>query len=100
MIGALGGAALRADGNDGRFVGLSGIRDVSGPITVADLVDRTAITSVVDEPTGTTLEGGVIIDVGDWVRPRLLHGQPVIVARHVEGTWVNADVRPHEGGSR
>ena len=100
VIGALGGAALRADGNDGRFVGLSGIRDVSGPITVADLVDRTAITSVVDEATGTTLEGGVIIDVGDWVRPRLLHGQPVVVARHVEGTWVNADVRPHEGGRR
>jgi hypothetical protein len=100
VIGALGGAALRADGNDGRFVGLPGIRDVSGTIAVADLVDRTAIWHVVDEATGTVLEGGVIIDVGDWVRPRLLHGRPVVVARHVEGTWVNADVRPDKGNHR
>ncbi|MDH3250361.1 MAG: hypothetical protein OEQ47_15430, partial [Acidimicrobiia bacterium] len=48
VIGALGGAALRADGNDGRFVGLHGIRDVSGPITVTDILHRTAIRSVVD----------------------------------------------------
>ncbi len=97
VIGALSGAALRADGNDGRFVGLPGIRDVSGPITVADLLDRTAVGRVVDEATGTGLEGGVIIDLGDWVRPRLLHGRPVVVARQVEGAWVNADARPDKG---
>ena len=100
MIGALGGAALRADGNDGRFVGLPGIRDVSGPITVADLVDRTAIWKVVDVATGAGLDGGVMIDVGDWVRPRLLHGRPVFAARRVEGAWVNADVRPDKGNRR
>jgi hypothetical protein len=100
VIGALGGAALRADGNDGRFVGLAGIRDVSGPITVADLLGRTAISHVVDEATGSGLDGGVIIDVGDWVRPRLLGGRPVVVARQVEGAWVNADVRPEKGGHR
>ena len=100
VIGALGGAALRADGNDGRFVGLLGIRDVSGPITVADLVDRTAISHVIDEATGIGLEGGVMIDVGDWVRPRLVHSRPVVVARHVEGAWVNADVRPDKGSHR
>lgn len=100
VIGALGGAALRADGNDGRFVGLPGIRDVSGSITVADLLDRTAIWRVVDEATGTGLEGGVIIDVGDWVRPRLIHGRPVVVARQVEGAWVNADARPEQGRDR
>jgi hypothetical protein len=100
VIGALCGAALRADGNDGRYVGLRGIRNVSGPITVTDLLDRTAIRGVVDEATGAGLEGGVIIDVGDWLRPRLLHGRPVVVARNVEGAWVNADVRPDKGGHR
>jgi hypothetical protein len=100
VIGALCGAALRADGNDGRFVGLRGIRDVSGPVTVADLLGRTAIEDVIDEATGAGLEGGVIIDVGDWVRPRLLHGRPVVVARNVEGAWVNADVRPDRGSHR
>ncbi len=100
VIGALCGAALRADGNDGRFVGLSGIRDVSGPVTVAGLLDHTGISRVVDEATGAALERGVIIDIGDWLRPRLLHGRPVVVARHVEGTWVNADVRPDKGNHR
>jgi hypothetical protein len=100
VIGALCGAALRADGNDGRYVGLRGIRDVSGPITVADLVARTGVEGVVDETTGTPLEAGVIIDVGDWLRPRLLDGRPVVVARNVEGAWVNADVRPDRGSHR
>ena len=97
VIGALGGAALRADGNDGRFVGLPGIRDVSGPITVDELIERTAISEVVDEVSGSRVKGEVIIDIGDWVRPRLLHGRPVVVVRHVEGTWANADVRPDKG---
>jgi len=94
VIGALCGAALRWEGNDGRFVGLPGIRDVAGPTTVADLVGRTAIAEVIDGDSGSLLGGEVIIDVGDWVRPRLHHGRPVLVARSVEGTWVNADARP------
>jgi hypothetical protein len=100
VIGALCGAALRADGNDGRFVGLPGIRDVSGHTTVTDLLGRTAISHVVDGATGSLLGGEVIIDVGNWVRPRLLHGRPVVVARRVEGTWVNADARPEQGDHR
>jgi hypothetical protein len=95
VIGALGGAALRADGNDGRFVGLPGIRTVSGSIGVSDLLERTAIAAVIDAGTGSPLGGEGIIDVGDWLRPRLVQGVPVVVARLVEGSWVNADARPH-----
>ncbi len=92
VIGALCGAVLRADGNDGRFVGLSGIRDVAGSVTVAGLLARTGITAVVDTE-GEPLEGAVRLDVGPWMRPRLVGGRPVVVARCVEGRWVNADAR-------
>jgi hypothetical protein len=93
VIGALGAAALRADGHDGRYVGLDGIRDVAGEIKVSDLLDRTAITTVVDQD-GTPLEGSGIINVGDWLRPRLVGGQPVLVATRNGKGWVNADTRP------
>lgn len=92
VIGALGAAALRADGDDGRYVGLPGIREVSGEIKVSDLLERTAIAAVVDQDR-TPLERSGIINVGDWVRPRLIGGQPVLVARRDGKDWVNADTR-------
>jgi hypothetical protein len=92
VIGALGAATLRADGHDGRYVGLDGIREVGGEIEVAALLDRTAISDVVDQD-GTPLNRSAIINVGDWVRPRLVGGQPVLVATRFGKGWVNADTR-------
>lgn len=92
VIGALGAAALRSDGDDGRYVGLAGIRDVAGEITVAELLERTAITAVIAQDQ-TPLEQSGIINVGDWVRPRLVGGRPVLVARRDGKGWVNADTR-------
>lgn len=92
VIGALGAAALRADGNDGRYVGLAGIREVGGEIRVGDLLARTAISAVVDQDR-TPLGRSGIINVGDWVRPRLIGGEPVLVAKRDGEGWVNADTR-------
>lgn len=92
VIGALAAAALRADGNDGRFVGLPGIREVSGQIRVDELLERTGISWVADD-AGEPLGGSCILDVGDWVRPRLVRGHPVLVARRDQEEWVNADAR-------
>lgn len=92
VIGALCAAALRGDGNDGRFVGLPGIREVSGPIRVDELLERTGIAWVTSEDE-EPLSGGSILDVGDWVRPRLVRGHPVLVARRDQEEWVNADAR-------
>ena len=94
VIGALSAAALRADGNDGRFVGLPGIREVTGEVSVDELMTRTGISAVLDVDHEEPLEGGVRLDVGQWVRPRLVGGRPVLVARREEGRWVNADARP------
>lgn len=92
VIGALCAAALRTDGNDGRYVGLRGIRDVSGLITVNELIDRTGIVAVVDRRR-RPLEGTIKLKIGDWVRPRLMGGRPVLVARRDDEGWVNADTR-------
>ena len=92
VIGALAAMALRLEGDDGRFVDLPGIREVAGLMTVAEILDRTAIADVVDEekePLAHTSR----LDLGDWVRPRLMGGRPVLVARRAEETWVNADTR-------
>jgi len=95
VIGALGAMALRIDGNDGRFVGLPGIRDVSGVVTVAEVLDLTDIDAVVDVAGDEGLESNVAVDLGDWVRPRLISGRPVLIAERDGERWVNADSRPH-----
>jgi hypothetical protein len=94
VIGAVAAAALRADGNDGRYVGLSGIRGLTGTMTVTEILDRTGIAAVVDVDTGEPVGGDGRLDTGDWVRPRLTGGRPVLMARRHGGAWVNADARP------
>lgn len=94
VIGALAAAALRADGGDGRFVGLAGIRDLKGRMTVADILRRSGVAAVVDEATGMPLDDGQVLDTGDWVRPRVVGHLPIVVARSAEsGRWVHADAR-------
>lgn len=94
VIGALGALALRLDGDDGRFVDLPGIRRVAGLLSVAEVLDRTAIADVVDVEERIPLAPASRLDLGDWVRPRLMGGRPVLVVRRSEEMWVNADTRP------
>jgi hypothetical protein len=96
VIGALGAMALRLAGNDGRFVDLPGIRQVAGVMTVADVLSQTAIADVVDADVGESLAPANHVDLGDWVRPRLMDGRPVLVARLHEERWVNADSRSNK----
>jgi hypothetical protein len=95
LIGALAAAVLRADGNDGRYVGLLGIRDLSGIVTVGEILQESGITAVVDADTGEAVPVDVRLDTGDWIRPRLVGGRPVLMACSHEGAWSNADARPH-----
>jgi hypothetical protein len=93
VIGALGAMALRLDGNDGRFVDLPGIRDVAGAMSVAEILEQTGVVDVVDTTTRGSLAPASTLDLGDWVRPRLVGGQPVLVAKLSKEKWVNADSR-------
>jgi hypothetical protein len=103
-IGALSAAVLRAAGDDGRFIGLPGIRDVPRRLRVAEVLDRVPGVTVVDERDGSSLDPGAILDTGEWLRPRVVGSAPVVVARRRRGrgTWVNADLhlrsKSHEPG--
>jgi len=94
-IGALCAVVLRIDGNDGRFVGLPGIRELPARVAVAEIIAGVPGVSVVDEEGGAALDDTAIVDTGDWVRPRVVSGNPVVVARRSSeaGVWVNADQR-------
>jgi hypothetical protein len=94
IIGSVAAAALRADGSDGRYVGLRGIRSLTGTMTAAEILSRSDITAVVDLATGESVPGDGRLDTGDWIRPRLVGGRPVLMARRDRGAWVNADARP------
>jgi hypothetical protein len=62
-------------------------------MSVAEVLDRTAIADVVDVVEKTPLAPASRLDLGDWVRPRLMGGRPVLVVRRSEEMWVNADTR-------
>lgn len=86
-IGALAALALRHSGEDGRFIGLPGIRACEGVMTVAEIRARTPITRV-ETLEGEALADDVSIDTRDWVRPSLRGGRPVLRVRWLDGRWV------------
>ncbi len=89
-IGAMSAAGLRSAGNDGRFIGLDGIRDITGFITVGELLSNTPIKSVTNV-SGQTLELGEVIDTCDWIRPSLNNGQAVLVVEKIADCWITIE---------
>jgi hypothetical protein len=86
VIGALAAAGLRADGNDGRFLWLPGLRELN-IYTVAQLQQLAHVDSV------CTLEGIMLssemrVEIGDWVRPVLRNGQAILlVEEKTKNVW-------------
>lgn len=76
-IGAIAGVGLRSTGDDGRFIDLSGIRDISGAVTVNEIVKKTSINKVMTLD-GKTLDSSAIVDTQGWVRPSLYRGEVVL----------------------
>jgi hypothetical protein len=77
IIGALAAAALRAEGNHGRFVELRGIRDIDGIISAGDLKAHTAIEAV-QTAEGILLDDSQRIESYGWIRPSLQGGRIVL----------------------
>jgi hypothetical protein len=86
-IGACAGVALRSTGEDGRFIGLRGIRDLVGAIPVAEILARSGVAAV-EATDGRALAAETLVDTRGWVRPSLRGGRPVLVVREDEGRWV------------
>ena len=94
VIGALAATALRADGNDGRFVDLPGIRDLVGRCTVSRILEHTPVVRV-ESTEGEPLAPGTWVQTQDWVRPDLVDHQPVVrVRRDTEGQWTTLKHAP------
>jgi hypothetical protein len=77
VIGALASVGLRAAGDDGRLVDLRGIKDITGVVSVGEVLDRTDILRVQDVD-GNLLGQDELIDSRDWLRPSLVGGEPVL----------------------
>ena len=94
-IGAVAAVGLRGSGNDGRFIELRGIRQVSGLLSVRALKEKTDVACVRSSDLVELVDEHVI-DTQDWLRPRLVGHQAILVVeRHPElsGDWISIDRR-------
>jgi hypothetical protein len=92
-LGACAGVALRSTGEDGRFIGLAGIRDLDGVLPVRDILSRSGVEAVETED-GRALLDGERVDTRGWVRPNLRGGRAVFRVREGEdGRFVPAERR-------
>jgi hypothetical protein len=77
LVGATAACGLRLGGDDGRFISLSGTRDLEGILTVTEILRDSPIERVVDEQ-GRELGGDERVDTFGWVRPDLVGGAIVL----------------------
>jgi hypothetical protein len=90
VIGALAAVGRRAGGADGRFLGLRGLRELTGTHAAGAL---RALAGIEDVRTldGRSVPAAARVNAGDWPRPVLLGGRPVLLVE--EETDDTADWR-------
>lgn len=86
MIGALAGVGLRQTGEDGRFLWLPGLRELSGVYSVAQIcaaghIDRICTVDGMDLAPDTQ------VDIGEWMRPVLRGGQATLFVEQHNQKW-------------
>ncbi len=86
IIGAMGGMGLRSTGNDGRFIGLPGIREIRGVVRAGEILRGTPIERVVAE-NGEVLGDAETVDTLDWIRPVLRDGAIVLTVLREDEVW-------------
>lgn len=86
-IGAMAAVALRRSGEDGRFIGLPGLRELEGVLSVGEILARSAVERV-ETLAGEALAKDARIDTRGWVRPSLRGGRPVLRVRREGDRWV------------
>jgi hypothetical protein len=83
VIGALAAVGLAGSGEDGRFIQVGSIRELSGLVTV-DAALKAGITSI------KTLDGSLVTTgfiQADKIRPALRQGRPVQFVAHLGEHW-------------
>lgn len=98
IIGALGSVGLRASGENGRFIDLPGLRELSSCVNAAAF-DRIGIRL---EHCHCQRSPGVNdrYETFDWVRPRLTGGEAVLPVQWSEKkyAWIPVDRKKHGTG--
>ncbi len=82
VIGALAAVGLHNSGEDGRFIWLPCLRELSGTYTVDDLTRLLGV--VIMSPSGEAPPTSAEINIGEWVRPIMRQGRPVLLVEEVE----------------
>jgi hypothetical protein len=90
LIGALAALGLHREGDDGRFLWMPGLLDLQGSHSVAGIFEKTGIERVctldeVELPLAETVE------LGDWTRPVLRHGQATLYVEEKKHGWFVLD---------
>ena len=90
MIGALAGVGLRRLGTDGRFIWLEGVRELSGELGAAHLLEETGIDSIEDRE-GRPVPADATIWIESWPRAVLIDGNAVLLVEKAEKSDVGYD---------
>ncbi|MFH1033962.1 MAG: hypothetical protein V1806_05590 [Pseudomonadota bacterium] len=86
IIGALAGVGLRSTQDDGRYIGLTGIRQIRGVQSVEAILAQAPIAAVISEQ-GQELDREESVDTEDWVRPSLRQGRIVLLVERDGQRW-------------
>jgi len=91
VIGALGSVALRAEGDEGRFIDLPGLRQLQPRVTLPALA-RLGVRIEQRSDDRTERPHDTLETLG-WVRPRLIGGQAVLPVQWSDehDAWVPVD---------
>ena len=96
VIGALASVGLRAQGNDGRFIDMPGLRQLPRLVnaqTYAKIGIEIEYKTDFRQPGPNDLYDGL-----DWVRPRLVDGKPLLTVEwsEKENAWIPIDRKKSE----
>lgn len=83
VIGALSAVGLRVGGDDGRFLWLHGLREMSGVYPVALLCERLGI-EIVQDVRGGDVTASDRLDVGPWLRPLMKKGRITLLVEEAD----------------
>lgn len=87
-VGALAACGLRAGGGDGRFVYLTGLPAITGQLTAGQMREACpGLIKILNEETGEPMDRDDMIELGERVRPRMVEGAPLLLARRSPDNW-------------
>ena len=91
VIGALGSVALRAEGDEGRFIDLPGLRQLQPRVTLPALA-RLGV-RIEQRSDDRPAHSDDVLETLGWVRPRLIGGQAVLPVQWSDehDAWVPVD---------